>query len=106
MAPGSVEKVLAALFWAFIGLFFAVFRVLSCRKAGAPVKKLPPVSNPLLLMSATQLAKKIRLREVCMRPGQERSGGMGLEREFLLGKKMYKKPVIHKQEAFIMWKLN
>ncbi|XP_003978609.2 fatty-acid amide hydrolase 2-B [Takifugu rubripes] len=63
MAPSGLEKVLASLFWAVIGLLFAVFRVLS-RKTAAPAAKLPSVRNPLLLVSATQLAKKIRRREV------------------------------------------
>ncbi|CAG12809.1 unnamed protein product, partial [Tetraodon nigroviridis] len=64
MAPTAVEKLLALLFWAAVGLLFAVFRVLSRPNAAAPVRKLPPVANPLLLLSATQLAKKIRRREV------------------------------------------
>ncbi|XP_041925829.1 fatty-acid amide hydrolase 2-A-like [Alosa sapidissima] len=49
---------------AFMGVLYAIFWLLSPRPtAGAPTK-VPPVTNPLLKLSATQLAKKIRRREL------------------------------------------
>lgn len=105
MAPTRVEKLLALLFWAVIGLLFTVFRVLSRRKSAAPVRKLPPVTNPLLLISATQLAKKIRRREVRMRPEHRGVGTLAWSWNFT-GKKIYKKLFNNQQKDFTMWKIN
>ncbi|XP_062416812.1 fatty-acid amide hydrolase 2-B [Pungitius pungitius] len=65
MALSRLEKVQVWLLKAAAGLLFALFRLLSPR-SGAPSgsRKLPPVSCPLLLMSATRLAHKIRKKEV------------------------------------------
>lgn len=65
MALSRLEKVQVWLFKAFMGALFALFRLLSPLRAGVSGKKLPPVGDPLLLLSATQLAKKIRRKEVC-----------------------------------------
>ncbi|XP_043953665.1 fatty-acid amide hydrolase 2-B [Gambusia affinis] len=62
MALGRLEKAQAWLFRAVTSFFFMIFQLLSSPAASA--RKLPPVSNPLLLQSATQLAKKIRRKEV------------------------------------------
>lgn len=64
MALSHLENVLAWLFWLVVGLLFVLFRALSPRKFAPPGRKLMAVNNPLLLVSATQLAKKIRRREV------------------------------------------
>ncbi|KAM8746842.1 fatty-acid amide hydrolase 2-B [Acanthopagrus schlegelii] len=64
MALSRLEKVQVWLFKAFMGALFALFRLLSPLRAGMSGKKLPPVGEPLLLLSATQLAKKIRRKEV------------------------------------------
>lgn len=98
MAPTRVEKLLASLFWAVIGLLFTVFRVLSRRKTAAPVRQLPPVTNPLLLISATQLAKKIRRREVRMRPEHRGVCSLAWSWNFT-GKEIYKKLGKRKQSA-------
>uniref|UniRef100_UPI003AAC5080 fatty-acid amide hydrolase 2-B n=1 Tax=Centroberyx gerrardi TaxID=166262 RepID=UPI003AAC5080 len=63
MALSRLERAQVWLFRAIMGLFFALFRLLSRRSPGVS-RKLPPVCNPLLAMSATQLAQKIRRREV------------------------------------------
>lgn len=63
-----LEQVLARLFWALVGLLFAVFRLLY--REEVPGGRIGAVRDPLLLLSATQLAKKIRRREVCARPGE------------------------------------
>ncbi|XP_042258355.1 fatty-acid amide hydrolase 2-B [Thunnus maccoyii] len=62
MALSRLERAQVWLFKAVMGVLFALFRFLSPRRP-AP-RKLPPVNNPLLVLSATQLAKKIRRREV------------------------------------------
>ncbi|XP_034712452.1 fatty-acid amide hydrolase 2-B [Etheostoma cragini] len=65
MAPLSLlEKAQVWLFKAVNGFLFTVFRLLSPRTPVMSGKKLPPISNPLLFVSATQLAKKIRRKEV------------------------------------------
>nr|XP_046236490.1 fatty-acid amide hydrolase 2-B [Scatophagus argus] len=64
MALSPVEKLQVWLFKALTGALFALFRLLSPRRSAVSGKKLPPVSNPLLVMSAMQLAKKIRRKEV------------------------------------------
>lgn len=71
MALSRLEKVQVWLFKAFMGVLFALFRLCSPLRAGVSGKKLPPVGDPLLLLSATQLAKKIRRKEVCTRPKRE-----------------------------------
>ncbi|KAM8900465.1 fatty-acid amide hydrolase 2-B-like isoform 2-T2 [Spinachia spinachia] len=65
MALTRLEKVQVWLLKAAAGVLFALFRLLSPR-SGAPSgrRKLPPVGSPLLLMSATRLAHKIRRKEV------------------------------------------
>ncbi|XP_037531630.1 fatty-acid amide hydrolase 2-B [Nematolebias whitei] len=62
MALSRLERAQTWLFRTVTGFFFMVFQFFSPRRAAA--KKLPPVSSPLLLLSATQLAKKIRRKEV------------------------------------------
>ncbi|KAK1890276.1 Fatty-acid amide hydrolase 2-A [Dissostichus eleginoides] len=64
MALSRLEKAQVWLFKAVMGLLFMLFRLLSPRSTSMSGKKLPPVSDPLLLASATQLAKKIRRKEV------------------------------------------
>lgn len=49
---------------------FALYQLLSSRKPAVARTQVAPVVNPLLLLSATQLAKKIRRKEV-----RNRSGG-------------------------------
>ena len=68
MALSRLERAQVWLFKTLMGALFLLFRVFSPRDASLPGKKLPPVRNPLLLVSATQLAKKIRRKEVCIRP--------------------------------------
>ncbi|KAM7366374.1 hypothetical protein PAMP_015820 [Pampus punctatissimus] len=62
MALSCLEKAQVWLLKAVMGVLFKLFQFLSPRKPA--VRKLPPINNPLLLVSATQLAKKIRRREV------------------------------------------
>ncbi|XP_047440461.1 fatty-acid amide hydrolase 2-B [Mugil cephalus] len=64
MALSLLERAQVWLAKVVMGVLIAVFSFLSPRRAGVSGKKLPPVSNPLLLVSATQLAKKIRRKEV------------------------------------------
>ncbi|MED6273632.1 Fatty-acid amide hydrolase 2-A [Characodon lateralis] len=64
MALNRLEKAQTWLFRAVTAFFFMVFQFFSPRRPADSVKKLPPVTNPLLLQSATQLAKKIRRKEV------------------------------------------
>lgn len=63
MALSLTERFVALLFKALTGVMMGLFRLLSPRSEMSG-KKLPPVHNPLLKESATQLAKKIRRREV------------------------------------------
>uniref|UniRef100_A0A8C2X9U9 Fatty acid amide hydrolase 2b n=1 Tax=Cyclopterus lumpus TaxID=8103 RepID=A0A8C2X9U9_CYCLU len=73
MALTRLEKVQVWLSKAVMGLFYGLFWLLSPRKSAATSgKKLSPVRDPLLVVSATQLAKKIRRKEVCTRPKGER----------------------------------
>ncbi|KAM7377194.1 hypothetical protein PAMA_013802 [Pampus argenteus] len=62
MALSCLQRAQVWLLRAVMGVLFMLFRLLSPRKAA--VRKLPPINNPLLVVSATQLAKKIRRREV------------------------------------------
>ncbi|XP_029944345.1 fatty-acid amide hydrolase 2-A-like isoform X2 [Salarias fasciatus] len=65
MALSRVERLQVWLFKALTGLLFALFRFFSPRGSAAlSGKRLPPVGHPLLLESATQLARKIRRKEV------------------------------------------
>ncbi|MEQ2262691.1 Fatty-acid amide hydrolase 2-A [Xenotaenia resolanae] len=64
MALNRLEKAQTWLFRAVTAFFFMIFQFFSTRRPADSVKKLPPVTNPLLLQSATQLAKKIRRKEV------------------------------------------
>lgn len=65
MALSRVERLQVWLFKSFITALYALFRLLSPRRSAALAgRKLPPVGHPLLLESATQLARKIRRREV------------------------------------------
>lgn len=65
MALSRLEKAQVWLLKAVTGVLFALYRLFAPRSPAVPGKRLPPVSNPLLLESATQLAKKIRRKEVC-----------------------------------------
>ncbi|XP_061817006.1 fatty-acid amide hydrolase 2-B [Nerophis lumbriciformis] len=64
MALGGMESLQKWLFDAVAGLLFLLFRLLSRRTTTGGRKKLPPTAHPLLKVSATQLARKIRRREV------------------------------------------
>ncbi|XP_068611735.1 fatty-acid amide hydrolase 2-A-like [Brachionichthys hirsutus] len=65
MARSISERVQVWLFKAVTGVLFVLFRLLSPRRSALLSRnKLPPVGNPALLRSATQLAKKIRRKEV------------------------------------------
>uniref|UniRef100_A0A3Q4BDH1 Amidase domain-containing protein n=1 Tax=Mola mola TaxID=94237 RepID=A0A3Q4BDH1_MOLML len=64
MALSRLERVQAWLFKALMGALLLLFGLFSSRNAALSGKTLPPVRNPLLLVSATQLAKKIRRKEV------------------------------------------
>uniref|UniRef100_A0A8C5CGF8 Fatty acid amide hydrolase 2b n=1 Tax=Gadus morhua TaxID=8049 RepID=A0A8C5CGF8_GADMO len=62
MALSLLERVQAWLFRALMGALFGLFQALSSRTCDR--RKLPPIENPLLTLSAVQLARKIRRREV------------------------------------------
>ncbi|KAM3857754.1 fatty-acid amide hydrolase 2-B [Diretmus argenteus] len=65
MTLSRLERAQAWLLRLTMGLLFGLFRLLSPRSApGEPREKLPAVRDSLLLTSATQLARKIRRREV------------------------------------------
>lgn len=70
MALTLLEKIKVWLFKAVMGVFYGLFLLLSPRRDALSGKKLPPVTNPLLLVSAAQLAKKIRRKEVGTRANQ------------------------------------
>ncbi|KAJ8008476.1 hypothetical protein DPEC_G00105210 [Dallia pectoralis] len=63
MSLTGIERAQAWIMRVFMGVLFALFRILSPWRS-AEFRGLPPVSNPLLLMSAMQLSQKIRRREV------------------------------------------
>lgn len=67
MGLSRVEKVQVWVFKAVMGVLAMLFRLLSPRRPAVAGKKLPPARNPLLVVSATQLAKRIRRKEVCTR---------------------------------------
>ncbi|XP_072232005.1 fatty-acid amide hydrolase 2-B [Leuresthes tenuis] len=64
MALSRLEKAQVWLFKAFTGIFFILFRFFCSRRPAESGKRLPPVSNSLLLEPATQLARRIRRKEV------------------------------------------
>ncbi|XP_075948712.1 fatty-acid amide hydrolase 2-B [Anarhichas minor] len=65
MALTRLEKAQVWLSKALMGFFYMLFRLLSPRGAEESLKrKLPAVIDPLLVVSATQLARKIRRKEV------------------------------------------
>ncbi|XP_030635839.1 fatty-acid amide hydrolase 2-B [Chanos chanos] len=63
MALTLIERIQNLLLRACAGLLYMFFWLLSPRGSSKPTK-LPPISNPLLRLSAVQLARKIRKREV------------------------------------------
>ncbi|KAM3591173.1 uncharacterized protein V6R79_024104 [Siganus canaliculatus] len=64
MAVSFLKWLKRWLFRAFMEVLLVIFQLLSRPRPGIDGEKLPPVRNPLLLQSATQLAKKIRRKEV------------------------------------------
>uniref|UniRef100_UPI0037E8E1BE fatty-acid amide hydrolase 2-B n=1 Tax=Semicossyphus pulcher TaxID=241346 RepID=UPI0037E8E1BE len=64
MASGLLETIKGWLFKTVMGFLFMLYRMFSSEKPGVSGKRVPPVSDPLLLLSARQLAKKIRRKEV------------------------------------------
>ncbi|XP_051284416.1 fatty-acid amide hydrolase 2-B [Dicentrarchus labrax] len=64
MSQGLLDKLYVWFSRALLGAFSLLFQLFSPRRPAMSGKKLPAVSNPLLLLSATQLAKKIRRKEV------------------------------------------
>ncbi|XP_022619857.1 fatty-acid amide hydrolase 2 [Seriola dumerili] len=64
MALSRLEKAQVWLFKAVMGVLFTFYRLFSPRRPALSGKRLPPVNNPLLVVSATQLARKIRRKEV------------------------------------------
>lgn len=64
MAARLLEKAVICLYKALMWALFALFQLLSSRKPAAAGTQVAPVVNPLLLLPATQLAKKIRRKEV------------------------------------------
>lgn len=69
MAPSLLEKTLICLYKAITWALFVLYQLLSSRKPTVAGTQVAPVANPLLLLPATQLAKKIRRKEVRSRPG-------------------------------------
>lgn len=67
MALTLLEKAQVWLFKALMGALFAIIQLLSPRKPVVSRRQVSPVDNPLLLVSATQLAKKIRRKEASIR---------------------------------------
>ncbi|XP_060951779.1 fatty-acid amide hydrolase 2-B [Limanda limanda] len=63
MAPTRRERLQIWLFQAVMGALFTLFRLFSPRTPWS-TKKLPPIRNDLLEVSATQLGQRIRRREV------------------------------------------
>ncbi|KAG7496066.1 fatty-acid amide hydrolase 2 [Solea senegalensis] len=66
MALNILEAARRVIASVVITALLRVFRFFSAWKTAVPsaIKRVPPVGNPLLLLSATQLAKKIRRKEV------------------------------------------
>ncbi|KAJ8390329.1 hypothetical protein AAFF_G00108980 [Aldrovandia affinis] len=63
MALTRFERFQTWILRAFTRVIFAFFQLLAHRRSDGS-SKLPPITNPLLMVSGTQLAQKIRLREV------------------------------------------
>ncbi|XP_061619398.1 fatty-acid amide hydrolase 2-B isoform X1 [Phyllopteryx taeniolatus] len=63
MAPSGIERLQKLIYDAFVAICFALYRFVFARPTENK-RKIPPVSNPLLAVSATQLAGRIRRREV------------------------------------------
>ncbi|XP_061525104.1 fatty-acid amide hydrolase 2-B [Phycodurus eques] len=63
MAPSGMERLQKLIYDAFVAICFAIYRFVFARPTENK-RKIPPVSNPLLAVSATQLAGRIRRREV------------------------------------------
>ncbi|XP_020496024.2 fatty-acid amide hydrolase 2-B [Labrus bergylta] len=64
MAQSLGELFLVVVFKAVTGFLCLVFRLFAPQRSNLVGKKVPPVSDPLLLLSAKQLASKIRRKEV------------------------------------------
>ncbi|KAG7458462.1 hypothetical protein MATL_G00220410 [Megalops atlanticus] len=63
MARSRFERLLARLLRASVGFLLTLFEMLASRRC-ARSPGLPAISNPLLLLSGVQLARKIRRKEV------------------------------------------
>ncbi|XP_051757644.1 fatty-acid amide hydrolase 2-A [Ctenopharyngodon idella] len=63
MALNRFERFLSRLLRAVMWMLFAVFKLFAPQQRHG-VSRLPPINNPLLLLSAMQLARKIRRKEV------------------------------------------
>ncbi|XP_036789856.1 fatty-acid amide hydrolase 2-A [Oncorhynchus mykiss] len=65
MALTRFERFLASILRGAVGMLFAVFQLLAqLRGADRSVRRLPPITNPLLMVPAMRLARMIRRREV------------------------------------------
>ncbi|XP_061565484.1 fatty-acid amide hydrolase 2-B [Cololabis saira] len=64
MALSRLERAQVWLFRAVSGLLLVLLRLFAPRRPAGSREKLPPVGHPLLLLPATQLARKIRRKEV------------------------------------------
>uniref|UniRef100_A0A8C7H807 Fatty acid amide hydrolase 2a n=1 Tax=Oncorhynchus kisutch TaxID=8019 RepID=A0A8C7H807_ONCKI len=65
MALTRFERFLASVLRVAVGMLFAVFQLLAQRRgADRSVRRLPPITNPLLRVPAMRLARMIRRREV------------------------------------------
>ncbi|XP_064859385.1 fatty-acid amide hydrolase 2-A-like [Oncorhynchus nerka] len=65
MALTRFERFLASILRVAVGMLFAVFQLLVQRRgADRSVRRLPPITNPLLRVPAMRLARMIRRREV------------------------------------------
>uniref|UniRef100_A0AAZ3NTT1 Amidase domain-containing protein n=1 Tax=Oncorhynchus tshawytscha TaxID=74940 RepID=A0AAZ3NTT1_ONCTS len=65
MALTRFERFLASVLRGAVGMLFAVFQLLAQRRgADRSVRRLPPITNPLLRVPAMRLARMIRRREV------------------------------------------
>ncbi|XP_064193916.1 fatty-acid amide hydrolase 2-A-like [Anguilla rostrata] len=63
MALTRLERFLTWVLRAFVAFLFAAFQLLAPRQSDGS-SKLPPITNPLLMISGIQLAQKIRRKEV------------------------------------------
>jgi hypothetical protein len=64
MALTRFERFLASILRGAVRLLFAVFQLLAQRReADRSVRRLPPITNPLLRVPAMRLARMIRRRE-------------------------------------------